>query len=340
MHAPGAPPATSTVTMLNLRILSTLVLLLGLAAVTKTSKTATFENDRKDECFKLFKELAEKEGLELEDFTIEKRKIIVDCVEPKKTQHDDCWIILYRLADKTNKTSGSLNKHDPVERLQRALRKVYEFEVEVRRVKDGNIATFENDRKDECFNLFKEMAEKENLKPEDFTIEKKQLIVDCVRAKKTQYDDRKVIFSCLANKTDDMYIPKSEPLEEDYVKYLKYVLRNVYEFEVEIRRVKYRNIATFENDRKDECLNLFKEMAEKEDLKPEDFTIEKKQLIVDCVKSKKTQSDDCEAILKRLTYQTDGMWIPKSEPLKEFMDKNLERALCNVYEYEKKNQQK
>ena len=60
------------------------------------------------------------------------------------------------------------------------------YEVEVRRLKDGKIATFENDRKDECFNIFKEMAEKEDLKPEDFTMEKRQLIVDCVKAKKTQ----------------------------------------------------------------------------------------------------------------------------------------------------------
>ena len=178
--------------------------------------------------------------------------------------------------------------------------------------KASKTATFENDRKDECFNLFKEITEKEDLNPEYFTMEKRQLIVDCVRAKKTGHGDRREILYCLTNNTDDMYIPKSEPLEEYDVYGLKVALRNVYDYEVEIRRLKDGSIATFENDRKDECLNLFKEMAEKEDLKPEDFTIEKKQLIVDCVKSKKTQSDDCEAILRRLANEkTDDMYIPE-----------------------------
>ena len=231
--------------------------------------------------------MAEKEDLKPEDFTIQKKQLLIDCVKSKKTQHGDRWVILNRLANKTDGIYIPKSRPYVSGLLKDALRNVYDYEVDLRRLKDGSIATFENDRKGECFDLFKEITEKEDLKPEDFTMEKKQLIVDCVKSKETQYGDCWVILDRLANKTDDMYIPKSEPLDKDDVgELLKDALRNVYDYEVEVRRLKDGKFATFDNDRKGECIKVFKEMAEKEDLKPEDFTMGKRQLIVDCVKTK------------------------------------------------------
>ena len=176
--------------MLNLRILSTLVLLLGLAAVTKTSKTATFENDRKDECFNIFKEMTENENLASDYFTKEVRQLILDCAGAKSDLHKDWLVIFGHLTKKANDDtytvkSERLQEHE-VDKLKRALRNVYDYKVDLRRLEGREGATFENEHKDECFNIFKEMTEKEDLKLEDFTMEKRQLIVDCVKSKKTQ----------------------------------------------------------------------------------------------------------------------------------------------------------